>query len=314
MSPRAFGDMLERAALAWRRDQATSMAAAVAFYTLFSLGPLLVLVIAIAGLVVGEGTARDQMLGQVAQLVGPAGARSVGAILDAAGTRQTSLVATLTGAVTLVIGVTTVFAELRDDLDRVWNYRAARASGVLALVRARFLSFGLVVAIGFLLVVSLAVSAVLSYLGRMLGGGEELMQGLDFLSSLAVLTVLFALIFKILPSPHVGWEDVWAGSAVTALLFSLGKFAIGLWLGRSVVASWYGAAGTVVLLVLWVYYSSLIFFYGAEFTHEYAMRHGSRRHPPQAANSEFPREADALVARAWRIVKGRDPLVQKPTG
>jgi membrane protein len=309
---RSFADLFARAFKGWSADSAPSMGAALAFYTLFSLAPLLVLVIAIAGLVIGHDAAQELVLAQVSGLLGDTGAQGVKSVLDATSTQKDSLVATAVSIATLAVGATTVFAELRDDLDRIWHCDAPKAGGLWSMVRARFLSFGMVVAIGFLLLVSLVVSAALSYLGNLLGGaGEGTMHAVELAVSVAVTTGLFALTFKVLPTARIAWKDVWLGSLVTAALFSIGKSLIGLYLGKSAVASSYGAAGTLVVVIVWVYYSAQIFFYGAEFTREFARRSGSHR-SPQAANSEFAREDEAMVDRARRIVKGKDPAVARP--
>jgi membrane protein len=290
------------------------MGAALAFYTLFSLAPLLVLVIAIAGLAIGHDRAQQLLLSEISGLLGETGARGVKSLLDATSTQKDGLIATAVSLATLAVGATTVFAELRLDLDRIWHCKPRKGGGLWGMLRARFLSFGVIVAIGFLLLVSLVVSAALSYLGGLFGGTAALMRAVEFAASVAVTTGLFAVVFKLLPSTRIEWDDVWWGSLVTALLFWAGKFLIGLYLGRSAVASSYGAAGTLVVVVMWVYYSAQIFFFGAEFTREYARRSGSHR-VQDAANSDFAREDDAMVARARRIVKGRDPaLVPPPAG
>ena len=279
---------LLRGALAgWSRDNAASMGAALAFYTLLSMAPLLVLVIALAGLVIGHDEAQRLLMTQLSGLLGDTGAQGVKVVLDSAATRKGGLVATVLSFATLLLGATTVFAELKTDLDRVWQVKRPRASGVWDFLRARLLSFGLVVSIGFLLLVSLAVSAALAYVGATLGGGESVMYGMEFVGSVIVMTFLFATIYKVLPSTPIAWGDVWAGAAMTALLFWIGKFAIGLYLGKSTVASSFGAAGTVVMAIVWVYYSAQIFFLGAELTHEYSLSHGTRS-DLAAANSEFP--------------------------
>jgi len=306
--PGHFGAAFE----GWRDDSAPSMGAALAFYTLFSMAPLLVLVITIAGLVIGHDRAQALLLSQLAGLLGETGAQGVKSVLAATQTSGSGLVATVVSFATLAIGATTVFAELRDDLDRVWKCRAGRKTGFRTMARARLLSFGMVIAIGFLLLVSLVASAALSYVGDMIGGGAAVMRVSELVVSLAVTTGLFALIFKMLPTAHIAWRDVWLGSFVTAVLFWIGKYLIGLYIGRSVVASSYGAAGTLVVAILWVYYSAQVFFYGAEFTRAYAHRRGSRAAPPDAANSDFLREDDAMVARARSIVKGKDPVVAQP--
>ena len=297
---------------AWKDDSAPSMGAALAFYTLFSMAPLMVLVIMIAGLVIGHDRAQELLLTQLAGLLGDAGAMGVKSVLSATRTSHDGLLATAVSLATLALGATTVFAELRDDLDRIWKSRASRDAGFWTVARARLLSFGMVVAIGFLLLVSLVVSAALSYLGDMIGGNAAAMRVIELAVSLAVTTGLFALVFKVLPSARIAWHDVWAGAFVTAVLFWIGKFVIGLYLGRSAVASSFGAAGTLVVAILWVYYSAQVFFYGAEFARVYACRRGSHSVPQDAANSDFVREDDAMVARARRIVKGKDPVVAPP--
>lgn len=296
----------------WKDDSAPSMGAALAFYTLFSMAPLMVLVIMIAGLVIGHDRAQALLITQLSGLLGETGALGVKSVLSATQTSHDSFFATVASLVTLAVGATTVFAELRDDLNRVWKYRAPRDAGFWTVARARLLSFGMVVAIGFLLLVSLVVSAALSYVGAILGGSVAAMRVIELAVSLGVTTGLFALVFKVLPGPHIAWNDVWPGSFVTAALFWIGKFLIGLYLGRSAVASSFGAAGTLVVAILWVYYSAQIFFYGAEFTYAYAHRRGSRAAPRDAANSDFAREDDAMLARARSIVKGKDPIVAPP--
>ncbi len=305
---KGFFGMFRSAASGWMDDAAPSMGAALAFYTLFSLAPLLVLVIAVAGLVIGHDRAQDLLLTQLSGLLGDAGAAGVQSVLDAASTQKDGTIATAVSIVTLGVGATTVFAELQSDLNRIWHVAADKRSGLWGMVRDRFLSFGMVVAIGFLLLVSLVVSAALAYLGSFLGGSEAVMHALEFGTSIAVMTGLFALTFKVLPASHPAWRDVWLGALVTALLFWAGKFLIGLYIGKSAIASSYGAAGTLVVAIVWVYYSAQIFFFGAEFTREYAARRHARK-VPQAANSEFARESDAMVARARRIVKDKDPAL-----
>jgi membrane protein len=205
-----------------------------------------------------------------------------------------------------------VFAELKSDLDRIWKVQAPKAAGAWGFLRARLLSFGLVVTIGFLMLVSLVVSAMLSYLGtRILGGAEAVMQALDFVGSVIVMTFLFAAVYKVLPSVRIAWRDVWVGAAVTALLFWIGKFLIGLYLGKSSMASSFGAAGTLVVTIVWVYYSAQVFFLGAEFTREYSLSHGTRKPAKDAANADFAREEEDMLARARRIVKGQDPVLTR---
>jgi membrane protein len=303
--------LARRSAKGWVDDGAASMGAALAFYTLFSMGPLLVMVIMITGLVIGRDQAETLLMTQLSGLLGDAGAEGVKSVLDAANSREGGIIATVISAFTLLLGATTVFAELQTDLDRIWNVTRKKAAGIAGFLRARLLSFGLVVSIGFLLLVSLVVSASIAYVGEHLfgAGATVLMRVLEMAASIGVLTLLFAIIYKMLPSRRIPWNDVWVGALVTAVLFSIGKYLIGLYLGKSAAASQFGAAGTVIVAIFWVYYSSQIFFLGAEFTKEYSMSHGSKALDNDAANSDFIRGDAAVLARARRIVKGQDPVL-----
>ena len=311
LRPKQLLALAKGAVKGWNEDKAASMGAALAFYTLFSMGPLLVMVIMITGLVIGRDEAETLLMTQLSGLLGDAGAEAVKSVLDAANTREGGIVATVISGFTLLLGATTVFAELQTDLDRIWKATAKKASGIWGFLRQRLLSFGLVVSIGFLLLVSLVVSAAIAYLGEnVFGGGATLvMRVLEMVASLGVLTLLFAIVYRMLPSRKIPWNDVWLGALVTAVLFSIGKYLIGLYLGKSAVASNFGAAGTLLVAIFWVYYSSQIFFLGAEFTKEYSMSHGSKVLAPEAANSEFVQGDGSMVARARRIVKGQDPVL-----
>jgi membrane protein len=307
-APRLF----KEAAKGWKADNCLSMGAALAFYSLLSMAPLMVLVITIAGLVIGRDEAQALLFTQLSGLLGDTGAEGVRTVLDSASSDKEGIIQSVISAFVLLVGATTVFGELQDDLNRIWKAEAPKSAGIWGQVKKRLLSFGLIVVLGFLLLVSLAVSAAVSYLGSvwLAGAAEGLAHALELLGSLAVMTLLFALTFKILPSRGIPWSDVMVGALVTAVLFSIGKFLIGLYIGKSAVASDFGAAGTLVVAILWVYYSSQIFFFGAELTRAYSLGLGSSRQ--EAANSDFNSDEAAMVARARRIVKGRDPvLVQK---
>jgi membrane protein len=273
---------------AWIEDYAPSMGAALSYYTVFSLAPLLVIVIAVAGLVFGADTAQGEITGQLRGLLGDEGATAVEELLKSASQPSRGLTASLIGGLTLFIGATSVFSELQSALDRIWRAPVAPSLGLWGLVRSRLLSFGMILAIGFLLIVSLVVSAGLAALGKwwgaLFGGWEILLQVLNLVVSLATITVLFALIYKLLPRVKVAWRDVWVGAAVTSLLFTIGKFALGLYLGTSDVTSGFGAAGSIALVLVWVYYSAQIFLLGAEFTWVFAHRFGSRSAHPEAAD------------------------------
>jgi membrane protein len=284
--------MAKQAINDWSSDQASSMGAALAYYTIFSLAPLLVIVIAVAGALFGAEAARGEIIGQLQGLVGVEAARAIESMVLSTSEKMSSAAASIVGVAVLLVGASSVFAELQSDLDRIWKVEPSKRTGIWNFLRTRLLSFGMVLAVGFLLVVSLVVSAILSALGKYWSGlfpkGMEIfMHAADFVVSFLVLTLLFAMIYKILPRARIAWHDVWIGAAVTSLLFGVGKLLIGLYIGKTGVASSYGAAGTVVLLLLWVYYSAQIFLLGAEFTKIYAHHHGSR--DPDKARSEEAR-------------------------
>lgn len=256
---------------AWLDDYAQSMGAALSYYTLFSLAPLLVIVIAIAGLIFGQDAAQAAIIGQLGGIMGKEGATALQGLLNAAREPATGIVATVIGGVLVLLGATATFAELQSDLDRIWQVPAKqRPSGIWGWLRSRVLSFGLVLGLAFMLMVSLVISAALSASSQWLGGGAAvesvLASVLNFGASLAIFTVLFAMIYKIMPSVNISWHDVWTGAFVTALLFNVGKSLIGLYLAKSSVASGFGAAGSIVILVAWFYYSAQIFLFGAEYT------------------------------------------------
>jgi membrane protein len=294
-SPSTLWPMIKKSASAWSDDFAPSMGAAIAYYTAFSIAPLLVIVIAIAGLVFGREAASGALYGQISALIGDQGATAVQGLVASASDTGKGVFATIIGVVLLLVGATTVFAELQSDLDRIWKAPAVKKpEGVWGMIRARLLSLGMVVSIGFLLMVSLVVSASLAALGTLWGGFfddfEWLLQIINFLVSLAVITALFALMYKILPRVKIAWHDVLIGSLFTAILFTIGKLLVGLYLGKSSVVSGFGAAGSLAVLLLWVYYSAQIFLFGAEFTWVYAHDLGSR-----VGQDQPPTAKDQLV-------------------
>ena len=264
---------------AWIDHRASSKGAALAFYTLFSMTPILLLAISIAGYFFGVQAAQGEIIGQIQGLVGPNGAQAVQALLAAARNPLSGLVATLIATVLLLIGATSVFAELKGSLDEMWGVTQSGHSAFLSLLKTRFLSFGLVLVLAFLLLISLVISAALALLEQYVGNywrdSLVLLSAVSQLISFGVIASLFAVIYKMLPDAPLSWRDVWIGAVFTAALFSLGKYAIGLYLGNSGVASGFGAAGSLIALLLWVYYSAQIFFFGAEFTRQYALRYGS---------------------------------------
>jgi membrane protein len=272
---------------AWIDHRGASKGAALAFYTLFSMTPILVLAIAIAGHFFGAEAAQGEIIAELQRLVGRNGAQAIQALLAAARNPASGLVAGVVSSILLLVGATSVFAELKDSLDELWGIEQPLQSGIMPFIRTRLLSFGLILVLAFLLLISLVVSAALAVIERMAGGiWSSSAADLSILSSLisfGVIACLFAVIYKMLPNVALSWRDVWVGAVVTAALFSLGKYAIGLYLGNSAVASGFGAAGSVIALLLWVYYSAQIFFLGAEFTRQYALRFGSLQHARQPA-------------------------------
>ena len=311
LHPKAFFGLARQALKGWSADNCLSMGAALAFYSLLSMGPLLVLVITLAGLIIGREEAQQLLMTQMSGLLGDAGAEGVQNILQGAQQDKEGIFQVVVSFVVLLIGATTVLGELQDDLNRIWKCEAPKTSGIWGQVRKRLLSFSLILAIGMLLLVSLALSAFVSYLGGLWlsGVGTALARALEFSVSIVVTTALFAMTFKILPARRIPWSDVLLGSLMTAVLFAIGKYLIGLYIGKSAVASDFGAAGTVVVVILWIYYSSQIFFLGAEFTRAYSLRHGSKS--PEAANSDYGNDV-AMVERARRIVRGQDPVLVGP--
>ncbi len=274
---------------AWIDDFAPSMGAALAYYTIFSLAPMLIIVIAIAGFFFGQEAAQGEIVQQLHGIMGPTGASAVEGLLKSASEPGQGIIAAALGVLTLVIGATAVFGELQSALDRIWKVPVATDSGgIWKLLRKRILSFGMVMGLGFMLLVSLILSAALAALGKwwgnVLGGWGFVLEGLNLVVSFAVITGLFAMIYKFMPRASIPWRDVWVGSGVTAMLFTIGKFLIGLYLGKTNMASGFGAAGSLVILLVWIYYSAQIFLLGAEFTWVFAQRHGSlaKKHLPPA--------------------------------
>jgi membrane protein len=275
---RAIWTLMRDAADGWLTHRASSTGAALAFYTIFSLAPVLIISIAVAGFFFGRGAARGEIVDQIGDLVGPQGAELVQSVLQNARHRNAGLVATIFSVVTLILGANTALAELKSGLDQTWDVPPEHRTGFWYDLRTRVLSVGLILVLGFLLLVSLAISAALAALERLARGEMFINTVLVWVNSLfafVLVAALFATIYKVLPSVPLAWRDVTIGSLVTALLFTAGKSAIGVYLGHSGVASTYGAAGSVVLLLIWVYYSAQILLYGAEFTRAFAYRYGS---------------------------------------
>jgi membrane protein len=305
--PRDWWDLLKGAVAAWSDDYAPSMGAALSYYSVFSMAPLLLIVVSIAGLAFGQEAARGEVFGQLRGLMGDAAAAAVEGLLTSLARPERSISSTIVGAVVLLIGATSVFGELQDALDRVWRAPVRnRSGGIWRLVRSRLLSFGMILGVAFLLMVSLVLSAAISALGKWWGGvfgeWELLLQAVNLIVGYAMTTLVFALIYKMMPRVDVRWKDVWLGAAITALLFTIGRFLIGLYIGKSGIASGFGAAGSVAIIFVWVYYSAQIFLLGAEFTWVYAHVHGSRSNiaaQPGEAGAQAPiRDPQAALLRS----------------
>ncbi len=281
MRPAHLFELCKRAVNGWIDDFAPSMGAAISYYTVFSLAPLLVIVIAVAGAIFGRDAVQGEIVAQLQGLIGREGALVVQGIIKSASEPERGLVAGSISVVVLLVGATTVFAELQSALDRIWHVPdKLKPSGVWAVLRARVLSFGLILGLAFLMMVSTVLSAGISafgtWAGALMPGWEVLLQGVNMALSVGITTVLFAMIFKYMPSVHIAWRDVWVGGAVTAVLLEAGKFLIGLYLGKSGVGESFQAAGSLVVLLAWVYYAAQIFLLGAEFTKAYSDDRGGQ--------------------------------------
>jgi membrane protein len=296
-------------------DKVPRLGAALAYYTIFSIAPLLLIAIAVAGIFFGADAARGEIVNQLGGLLGTQGAQAIQGLLESASKPRQGALATLIGTVLLLVGATTVFAELQDALDRIWRAPARlKTSGLWTALRSRLLSFGMILGIGFLMLVSLVVGATLAALGKwwdpLFGGWTVLASIFNLAIGFALVTALFAMIYKMMPRVHIQWHDVWIGSLFTAALFTVGKYLIGLYIGKSGVASGFGAAGSMVVLLLWVYYSAQIFLMGAEFTWVYAHTFGSLKGTP------LPQAAPQTPTRGSEITAGgqvAEPLASVKT-
>jgi membrane protein len=264
----------------WIKHNASSLGAALSFYTLFSIAPILVIAMAVAGSLFGPHVAEAHVLDQMRELLGDAGAAAVQSLLSSAHQSGLKGMAAAIGVITLLVGATSVFGELQNTLDYIWKSPQKSSMAWWRILRSRILSVGLILGVGFLLMVSLVISAALAALGAWFGTfmvqWSVILPAIDLVLSLGLTTVLFAMIYKYVPREEIAWGDVWIGGLVTACLFSVGKLLIGLYLGRSSLSSAYGAAGSIMVLLLWIYYSAQIFLLGAEFTHVFTYQVGSR--------------------------------------
>jgi membrane protein len=276
----AFTDLLREAAVGWFADNAPRFGAALAFYTLFSLAPVLIIAVSIAGLVFGEKAAQGEIVQQFQGLMGQQGAAAIESLLQSTRRPGLGVVSTAIGLVAVLVGASGTFNELQDAFNTIWKVEDGPKEFWLAAIRRRLFSLGLVVATGFLLLTSLLITASLAatekFVGSLLPVALLFLRSLNFVVSFALITVLFALIFKIIPDTPIRWRDVQMGAAVTSALFTAGKTMIGFYLGRSALTSAYGAAASVVVFLIWIYYSSQILLFGAELTRAYAFKYGSR--------------------------------------
>ena len=265
-------------------DKISRLGAALAYYSIFSLAPLLIVAIGIASLIFGEDASRGEIEHSLQGLVGRPGAQTIQLLMKNAAHQRSGVIATVVGLVTLLVGASGIFYELQDALNTIWKVAQAKTSGVKAFIKQRTISFLMVLGIGLLLLASMAASAILSvistFFSHLLPGGSSIWHLVDFFASFGVMTFLFGMIFKILPDAPVSWRNVWTGSVLTAILFSTGKLLIGLYLGSSSISSVYGATGSIVILLLWVYYSSQIVLFGAEFTRAHAQTSGMESEKP----------------------------------
>jgi membrane protein len=273
---RAVGRLLSRAVFKWSEDDCLTAGAALAYYAVFSLAPILVIAIAVAGALFGQEAAQGEIVGQIRGLVGDEGATAIQSLIRSASRQGTGSLATVIGLLVLLFGSTSAFSQLQAALNRIWDVPGRTQSGLMDMIRARFWSFAAVLGVGFLLSVSLVLSAAAAALGRYGSGWVPGIGGMlvlaEIVGSLLVHTLLFAMIFKVLPDAAIRWRDVWVGAAVTAVFFFVGKLAIGVYLGRSEIGAAYGAAAWIILILAWVYYSAQIVLFGAEFTRAYATR------------------------------------------
>jgi membrane protein len=290
-----LGELLKETFQKWKQDRVPRLAAALSYYTIFSLPGLLLIVVAVAGFFLGQASVREDLLSQLASLVGDQGAEAVGTILENAGwDSDAGVFAVVVGLVTVVVGATGAFTQLQEALNTIWEVRVAPGAGIRRTFHKRVLSFSLILGIAFLLLVSLVISAALAglgdYLEGLLPGATWLIEILNLVISFVVITVLFALMYKYLPDADIAWSDVFVGAVLTTFLFVVGKNALGIYLGRSSAASAYGAAGSLVLILLWIYYSAQILLFGAEFTQVYACKQGSRVVPDENAVALMERQ------------------------
>ncbi len=297
----------------WSQDEVPRMGAALAYYTVLSLAPLLIIAIAIAGFAFGREAVQGQIMSQLGGQVGPQAADAIQSMIRGAGSQKsTGVIATVLGAIALLFGATSLVSELRADMNKIWKVPALPDEGIEGEVKQRLYAFAIVLGSGFLLLVALILSTALQatskYFGDVLPIPGFALQIINDLVALAVITVLFAALFKVLPRISLDWKDVWLGAAFTAILFSIGKILIGLYLGRAGFGSTFGAAGSLIILLVWIYYSAQIFFFGVEFTQVYARTHGSDANRRQGSKAPAPHEPSQVESYAMGAASGNAAL------
>jgi membrane protein len=320
---RKFIEVLKQTFKEYSEDKISRHAAALAYFTIFSIAPVLVIIISVAGLVLGEQAVQNEIAGQIEGLVGAESAAMIQSMIASASDTGSSTLATIVGVAVLVFAATGLFVQLQDSLNTIWEIKSAPEGGITKFITKRIFSFTMILGIAFLLLVSLVISAALAavtrYFEGLLPGSDILWLVLNYVITFGVITLLFALIFKILPDAKIAWSDVWLGAAVTAFLFMIGQLAIGLYLGRSSVSSSYGAAGSLVVILLWIYYSAQILFIGAEFTQVQAKISGTGIEPEEGAikMTEEDRIHQGLgrrdqAARQAAFTAGRGTILTQP--
>jgi len=321
MNFKAILETLKETYTDWNEDKAPRLGAALAYYTVFAMAPLLILMLSITGLFFDKAGSQTMIVGYIHQFIDdPKVAEMIRDMIDNASKHNSGLMPTIIGLATALFGAAGLFGQLQDALNTIWEVAPKPGLGFMAMLKNRFLSFTMVLGTGFLLLVSFVLSAALAALGNFMGGylpiPEAVLHAINFVISFGIITLLFAMIYKVLPDVEIGWHDVWMGAAMTSFLFTIGKFALGLYLGRSGATSAYGAAGSLILILLWIYYAAQILFFGAEFTQIYATKYGSRIKPsPNAvpvtddarAKQGMPRKADVAIA-AQEGATGSTPM------
>jgi membrane protein len=323
MSTKTWISLVKETATKWSAHQAPRLGASVAFYSLLSFAPLLVLVAAMTALVFDRNTSQSALVDQARQMIGDRGADTVKSLLVNAQKPSSGIFASVVAFITLLFGASGVFSELRDALNTIWDAEPKEESGWRGMLKQKLFSFGMVLSVGFLLLVSLILSAGLALIGKFFGQlvpiPVPILEGVNFLVSLVVITLLFALLFKFVPARAISWRDVRVGAILTALLFTIGKFLLGLYLGKAGVGSAYGAAGSLVAVIVWVYYSAQIFFFGAEFTRVYADYDTGGARRPESATLQAPKPINALAAASSlsgipAIAERQGEAISRPTG